>query len=927
MERIVGKKWVVLSVLLLSLCGLVSGCRNTPQMPPENTNSKEDIQITMEEGNDVTFTQLALGQVQAGGWLLDYLRLQAENITGQFERLSPDVKPDGPDRSGWLGGTGESWERGPYYVKGLVALAYTLQNRDLIDQAQKWIDWTLESQVESGLFGPYASDRNQFDWWAVMPMLFALENYYDATLAVGQEDVRVIPFLTKYFEAQQTLVRKKPFEGWSAARACDNILAVFWLYEKTNEESLLELCHLLYQQTNWEAAYTTDAWRNVYHIVNVHQSFKLFPLMYAVTGDNRYLDVYYEGMENLYAVSGRVDGMSNGDEATQGIGAVHGTETCAVAEQMLSDEIALMITRDAGIADHLEWVAYNAWPAQLTPEMTGQVYFNMQNQVMATLGSHGFSTDGGDRSVYGTPGGYPCCIHNFQMGWPLFVNSMWMASSDGGFAAGAYGPCVVKQTVGTGEQAAQVTVTESTEYPFEETVTLRLSMDRDTAFPLYLRIPEWCSAPQLFVNGHLQDQELPAGRYVRLQAVWQNGDTVRLVFPAAFSYTYTENNSISIRRGPLVYAMAIEEDWNIIDYNPNQWNLTKQFPSYSITPSGDWNYALYQFDFEDIASNFTVEKVGVGKSFRFTQDQAPIRLTCQAVKVPSWTVNDAIQAADTVPVSPVKDYDGQVLTVTLLPFGFTKLRIALIPWTGDHRPVYEMVPRAGSADGVLLSNIICPIPQNADALGQPVRTYSLTFQLEASASGTMELYLNTKYYGTVAVQEGSHSYTVPNITDLSYKSYNKAELRAVKGSSLHFVRTARITEVIVAEDDSILRFEAERGVVSGSAYATGKHVAGIDDTGSGVAFRPVPIAADGTYRIRIYYASPTGGATHSLLLDGQNMATVQYGRTVSWGTFDEETYIEVDIPLTAGNHTIQLVKTAADRGFAELDAFTLEKIA
>ena len=132
---------------------------------------------------------------------------------------------------------------------------------------------------------------------------------------------------------------------------------MLWLYEKTGDKSLLDLCKLLYEQTfDWEQVYDEEAWLGTYHIVNAQQSFKLFPVMYAVTGDEHYLEVYYKGIENIYMASGRQDGMSNGDEMSRGIDALYGNETCAVVERMLCDEIALYLLRDATVADHLELI-------------------------------------------------------------------------------------------------------------------------------------------------------------------------------------------------------------------------------------------------------------------------------------------------------------------------------------------------------------------------------------------------------------------------------------------------------------------------------------------------------------------------------------------------------------------------------------------
>ena len=112
------------------------------------------------------FNALPLGSVMPKGWLLEQLRLQAQGLSGHLDEFWADLGPE----SAWLGGSGEGWERGPYFLDGLVPLAYLTNERVLIAKVKKWMDWVLDHQQPDGAIGPVKN----LDWWPNYVMLKAL---------------------------------------------------------------------------------------------------------------------------------------------------------------------------------------------------------------------------------------------------------------------------------------------------------------------------------------------------------------------------------------------------------------------------------------------------------------------------------------------------------------------------------------------------------------------------------------------------------------------------------------------------------------------------------------------------------------------------------------------------------------------------------
>ena len=630
---------------------------------------------------DAPMHALPLGSVRAQGWLLTQLQLQRDGLTGHAEAVLPDVGPN----SAWLGGDGEAWEKGPYYLKGLVPLAYTLDNPELKARAQKWIEAILNSQREDGFFGPKQND----DWWPRMVASYVIRDYGEAT-----GDARVVPFLTKYHRHMADHIDARPLRDWGKARAGDQIDTIFWNYNRSGDAFLLTLADTLAKQAYpWREIQIENKFMEFgedfhpKHGVNVPQALKM-PVVYSQRSkDKADADSYNLGVANLNRDHGLSAGINSGTEFLAGRSSTQGIETCSIVERMLSDETAIRITGDARIGDDLETMAYNALPAALSTSIHQHVYYTLPNNVTAPRGGAGFNQDYDNGRTPAPISGFPCCCYNFHMGWPKFAQNSWAATQDGGLAIIAYAPTKVTAGVGTG-QKTPVTWTQTTDYPFADTVTLTLTAPAKAQFPLKLRVPGWCDAAEFKINGKVQPRA-KAGTWAIFNREWAPGDVVTARFPMLPRVLSGVNDSVSVRHGALIYALKINENWEILDKGK-----VPGFDAYRVTPESPWNYALAltgklsDFDFFP----------GKPTANPFDPKQTPVKMTVRARRLPEWTLAPNKVVALDPPNSPVASSQ-PVETVTLVPFGSQMLRVTNFPVIGTPKTAHLAGFEDGFKDG------------------------------------------------------------------------------------------------------------------------------------------------------------------------------------------------------------------------------------
>lgn len=639
----------------------------------------------------VRYAQLPIGAIKAEAWLAEQLERQADGLTGHLDEVYPQVM--GPSNA-WLGGDGDAWERGPYWIDGLLPLAYLLDNEALKAKANTWVEAILASQQADGYLGPaqdhpfrYGLQRGaSHDWWPKMVVLKILQQYYSAT-----GDKRVVDCLLRYFRYQLQTLPGTPLNHWTdwgQWRGADNLEVVYWLYNLTGEAFLLELGQILHDQTtDWTGLFEKGdifSRQGSVHCVNLGQGFKAPLVWWQYSHDRRDLEAPLKAVETLRHTVGLPTGLWAGDEMLHFGSPTRGSELCTAVEMMYSLETMLRISGNPFWADYLERVAYNALPTQVNDDFTAKQYYQQTNQISCTQSWRPFSTPHDDTDVlFGTLNGYPCCLSNMHQGWPKFTQNLWYATEDGGLAALVYAP----NTVRTNLNGVEVSITESTDYPFRESVRFTIAFAsrkvKSASFPLRLRIPLWCKEPTLTLNGESVEATVRDG-IVYLDRTWNKADVIELRLPMPVQTEEWYDRAWSVVRGPLVYALKMDENWSWKPFQGRDRHYGEG--AWEVTSATPWNYCLMRDSFK--AEDCVVEERIPSGTYPWNLQNAPVHLHVPARTLPHWTHIDSVaywteDGNDT----------GSELTLDLVPYGCTTLRIAafptrIVPWNLEFREIY-----------------------------------------------------------------------------------------------------------------------------------------------------------------------------------------------------------------------------------------------
>jgi len=638
-----------------------------------------------EPGVKPAFLPLPPGAVDPAGWLRDWAQSAREGITGHLDEWHPTFA------DGWKGvpiaaagakpdGTGWPLEQSAYWLDGALRLGFVLHDEPLLKKIRARLDPVVEG-VNKAAFGASfiywkpGSKPEGFDSWAHSQMGRALVALYQ-----GTGDKSVLDALVKVYADYPTNMGGIALGGGGVSGLC-NLDPMLETYSYSGDRRILD--RALQAIAMPDVANDLKAWPEgglaPGHMVIFYENIRLPAVVYPWSGDARHLQAALSAFKWLDQHHLLPYGVASGEEFASGIGAFRKTETCDVTAMLLAASWMYRIQGGGDWGDRMERAFFNAGAAPVARDFQTMCYYQSPNRLRSdALPCEQPNCPGPEGSRF-HPLGCPsvlCCVGALNRIIPHYVIHMWMGTRDNGLAATLYGPSTVSALVGPG---VPVKVTATTDYPFDETIRLKVEPAKAAAFPLYLRIPGWCQAPRITVNGTRIKLAPDHRGFVKLDRKWVKGDGVELYFPmkpellrghetefpsANRNYFGFEPASLfqprrlpclSVLYGPLLFALPIP------DADPNTPNREAK-----------WQYALDTAP-ELRNSGITVARQPMPAHWNWPLN-APLQLNAPAQAF-DWQPTDA-QALPDKPVAATAP-----ATIQLVPYGCTRFRISIFPVT------------------------------------------------------------------------------------------------------------------------------------------------------------------------------------------------------------------------------------------------------
>jgi hypothetical protein len=641
---------------------------------------------------------LAPGAVRPDGWLRGWLEKQASQLGSHLPEVSWPFTEDywGNEQQGAYflreqeGEQWWPWEQKAYWLDGATRLAILLRDEKLLEKTKRPIAQTFQHPDMEGYLGPqlFQDPLGDYHRWPHVVFFRSVAAMVDASATVpGLSSTQIADLMQKHYLSDNASYGKP-------RRNVNNIEDMLWCYGKTRDSRLIALAENAWAEYQKYADDPENSDLGVLRVmgdtpINAHgetyaETAKQPAILYLYTGKPDYLKFGLAAQRRIFDFHMLIDGIPSTSEWFSTVTSLDSHETCDIADHTWSWGYYLMATGDARWADRVERACFNAAPGALRNDWKALQYLSCPNQFLATLDSdhnwpkfpeHGL----GMMAYQPNPGKRTaCCGGNVHRILPNYVIRMWMKTGDG-LAAVLYGPSTVNVRVGADN--TPVEIVQNTRYPFNDEIRFQVNAEKPITFPLSLRIPGWCDAPRLTINGTPAQATRNNSGFVVLQRTFKPGDHITLTLPMKVALSRWPQNGIGVERGPLVYSLPIDTQWTT-KVEPKY--STEAFPAWEARPQSAWNYGL-ALDEKTLEHAIQVQDHPPASEEEFDPwEKPPVHLTVSARTIAGWELQSTPEKPEQKFTPPLPDLaavqvNDAVEQLTLAPYGSTKLRVTIFP--------------------------------------------------------------------------------------------------------------------------------------------------------------------------------------------------------------------------------------------------------
>ena len=385
-------------------------------------------------------------------------------------------------------------------------------------------------------------------------------------------------------------------------------MALARLYVLTGEKKYLDEAKFLldyrgktkikniYSQSDKPVVDQTEAWG---HAVRAGYMYAGMADVAALLGDSTYIkaiDTIYENIvSKKYYLTGGVGARHQGeafgaDYELPNLTAYN--ETCAAISMVYLFERMFLLHGDAKYIDCLERTLYNGVISGMSVDGGKFFYPN-------PLSSDGHYRFNADNTMTRQPWfGCACCPSNLCRFIPSMPGYVYGVRDNN-----LYVNLFAANTATIKVNGKDVTLEETTQYPWDGDISIKVLQNKAKQFNMLVRIPGWVqskvvpsdlyafnddifSTYEVSVNGQRVEGELENG-YLVINRNWKKGDVVRIHFDmpvrtvVANPRVSDDRGRIAVERGPLVYCAEWADNEGI---NPHHLLLARQ-PKFEVEAS------------------------------------------------------------------------------------------------------------------------------------------------------------------------------------------------------------------------------------------------------------------------------------------------------------------------------------------------------